>query len=75
MIVMLTGKTNHGKNRIQRDGSFFIMNNATVRWRDEQGNLQESQDKQSGFKWCISVKNGEPRWVHPTGDKNFTVTV
>ena len=60
MVVILTGKTNHGKNRVREHGS---------KWEvmDHTSPLQPNKlSVRSTLTW-------DTRWVHPINDRDFEV--
>ena len=62
MIIILKGKTLHGKNRVREHGE---------RWRK----LNATSPLRKGEISIESVKTGGgARWVHPTNDPDFEVT-
>ena len=60
-MIILKGKTLHGKNRVREHGE---------RWRK----LNATSPLRKGEISIISVKTGDERWVHPTNDPDFEVT-
>ena len=60
MIIILKGRTLHGKNRVREHGE---------RWRK----LNATSPLRKGEIAIESVKTGDGRWVHPTLDPNFEV--
>ena len=60
MIIILKGKTLHGKNRVREHGE---------RWRK----LNATSPLRKGEISIISVKTDNERWVHPSIDPNFEV--
>ena len=60
MVVRLTGKTNHGKNRVRENG---------IEWE------VVNKDNGAG-RWVLkSITTGDLRNVHPTEDKDFIMEV
>ena len=62
MVVKLTGKTNHGKNRVREHGS---------KWEV----LDHTSPLQPNKLWVRSTLTWDTRWVHPTNDTNFNVVI
>ena len=61
MIIILKGKTLHGKNRVREHGE---------RWRK----LNATSPLRKGEIAIESLKTGGgARWVHPTNDPDFEV--
>ena len=60
-MIILKGKTLHGKNRVRKHGVQWIKMEDTT-----------SPLSKGGIS-IISAKTGDKRWVHPTIDPNFEV--
>ena len=60
-MIILKGKTLHGKNRVKEHG---------VQWTKMENTISPLR---KGEISIISVKTGDERWVHPSIDPNFEV--
>jgi len=65
MLVQLSGKTNHGKNRIREHGSSWMVQDLPT------GVI--SANPMPTRKTLVSVLTGAERWVSMTNDKDFII--